>query len=155
MGNGAENLPEIRNRSVPTDAILPHITYQDVDSAVAWLTKTFGFVEHYRYGPANASQGAQIYVGNGCVMLESARGDRRTPQQAGCGTQYLTVFVDNVDAHFARTQATAAKIVEDLNETSYGERQYVVEDLDGHRWLFSQHIRDVGPADWGARVADR
>jgi uncharacterized glyoxalase superfamily protein PhnB len=146
---------EMRNRSVPTDAVLPHITYQDVDAAVAWLATTFGFVEHYRYGPIGASQGAQMYVGNGCVMLESARGDRYTPRQAGYGTQYLTVFVDNVEAHFAQTQAAGARIVEALNETVYGERQYVAEDLDGHKWLFSQHGRDVDPGDWGARVAGR
>jgi uncharacterized glyoxalase superfamily protein PhnB len=35
----------------------------------------------------------------------------------------------------------------------YGELQYGAEDLDGHRWLFSRHARDVNPADWGATVA--
>jgi uncharacterized glyoxalase superfamily protein PhnB len=43
--------------------------------------------------------------------------------------------------------------VEDLHETAYGERQYGVEDLEGHHWLFSRHARDVDPAEWGATVA--
>jgi uncharacterized glyoxalase superfamily protein PhnB len=42
---------------------------------------------------------------------------------------------------------------EDLNETCYGERQYGVEDLDGHRWLFSQHAKDASPNEWGATIA--
>ncbi|MDQ3327354.1 MAG: hypothetical protein M3506_02365 [Chloroflexota bacterium] len=45
--------------------------------------------------------------------------------------------------------------MEDLNETAYGERQYGVEDLEGHRWLFLQHVRDMDPGEWGATIADR
>jgi hypothetical protein len=33
----------IRNRSVPADTVLQHITYQDVAEALAWLTRNFGF----------------------------------------------------------------------------------------------------------------
>jgi len=32
-------------------------------------------------------------------------------------------------------------IVEDIHETVYGERQYAIEDLEGHHWIFSQHSR--------------
>jgi hypothetical protein len=32
----------MRNRSVPADAVLPHLTYQDVAAALAWLTTAFG-----------------------------------------------------------------------------------------------------------------
>jgi uncharacterized glyoxalase superfamily protein PhnB len=46
----------------------------------------------------------------------------------------------------------ASEIVEELHETPYGERQYGAEDLEGHHWLFAKHIRDVAPAEWGARV---
>jgi len=46
-------------------------------------------------------------------------------------------------------------IVEEPHETVYGERQYAALDLDGHHWLFSQHARDLSPADWGARIAAR
>ena len=77
------------------------------------------------------------------------------PEQLGGGTQSLTVFVDDIDAHYRRTKAAGAKIVEELNETGYGERQYGVEDLDGHHWLFSKHARDVSPDEWGARIAAR
>ena len=51
-----------------------------------------------------------------------------------------------------RTKAAGGRIVEELQVTFYGERQYGVEDLDGHHWLFSQHARDVGPEEWGAHA---
>jgi uncharacterized glyoxalase superfamily protein PhnB len=146
----------LKNRSVPADVVLPHITYQNVADALAWLTRVFGFIEHYRYGePGGAVQGAQMHLGDAWIMLNSARPGRTSPAQAGYETQSLTVFVDDVDAHFERAKAAGAKIVEDLNETAYGERQYGVEDPEGHHWLFSRHARDVSPDEWGATIAAR
>jgi uncharacterized glyoxalase superfamily protein PhnB len=144
----------LKNSSVPADIILPHITYQNVASAIDWLTKVFGFVEHYRYG-SGPVDGAQMHLGDAWIMLARARPGRTSPAQAGCETQSLTVFVEDVDTHFERTKSAGAKIVEDLHETAYGERQYGVEDLEGHHWLFSRHARDVRPAEWGATVAKK
>jgi uncharacterized glyoxalase superfamily protein PhnB len=66
----------------------------------------------------------------------------------------LTVIVQDVDAHYARTREQGATIWEELHETVYGERQYGVEDLDGHRWLFADHARDLSPEEWGATIAN-
>jgi uncharacterized glyoxalase superfamily protein PhnB len=143
----------LKNRSVPADVILPHLTYQNVGEAIAWLTKAFGFSEHYRYGEPNGPDGAQMHLGDAWIMLGRARPGHASPAQAGCDTQSLTVFVDDVDAHFERAKLAGARIVEDLHETMYGERQYGAEDLEGHHWLFSRHARDVNPEEWGAKVA--
>lgn len=143
-----------RNRSVPTDSMLSHVVYKDVAGAIAWLTTTFGFAEHYRYGePGGPVQGAQMHLGDAWIMLRTARPGSASPAQVGHCTQSLTVFVDGVDAHFERAKSAGAKIIEDLQETVYGERQYGVEDLEGHHWLFSRHVRDVSPEEWGATIA--
>ena len=142
------------NRSVPTDAILPHIIYPDVAEAISWLTKTFGFIEHYRYGqPGGPVGGAQMHLGNAWIMLNWAHPGDASPTQLGYGAQSLTVFVEDVDGHYRRAKAAGAKIVEELHETCYGERQYGVEDLDGHHWLFSRHARDLSPVEWGATIS--
>jgi predicted enzyme related to lactoylglutathione lyase len=141
------------NRSLPTDIILPHISYRSVEDAIAWLTKTFGFTEHYRYGEPRAASGAQMYLGKAFIMLKRAREDRATPAQLGFGTQSLTIFLDDVEAHFRRAKSAGAKIVEEPHETVYGEFQYAAADLDGHHWLFSRHARDLRPEQWGATVA--
>jgi uncharacterized glyoxalase superfamily protein PhnB len=142
------------NRSVPTSTLLPHIVYPNVAEAAAWLTKTFGFSEHYRYGePGGPVDGAQMRTGNAWIMLQRARPGRSAPGQQGSATQSLTVFVEDVDAHFQRVKSAGARIIEDLQETVYGERQYGVEDLAGHSWLFSRHARDLSPDEWGATVS--
>ena len=141
----------LTNRSVPTNVILPHIVYRDVVAAIAWLNQTFGFVEHYRYG--DPAQGAQLHLSDAWIMIRQARPGSGCPAQLGYATQSLTVFVEDVEAHFERSKSAGAKIVEDLHETPYGEFQYGVEDLDGHHWLFSRHARDVSPEAWGAKLA--
>jgi uncharacterized glyoxalase superfamily protein PhnB len=136
----------ISNRSVPTDTILPHLAYRDVEEAIAWLSKSFGFVEHYRYGdPVN---GAQMRAGNAWIMLNKGTGLK----QLGFATQSLTIFIEDVEEHFERTKSAGATITEDLHETEYGELQYGAKDIGGHRWLFSRHAKDVNPEEWGAKI---
>lgn len=140
----------IANRSVPPDDLLPHIMYQNLPEAIAWLTCTFGFTECYRYG--NPLSGAQMQIGTAWIMLKQAKPGNASPAQLGYGTQSLTIFLEDLEAHFAKTKAAGAKLLEDLHETVYGELQYAAEDLDGHHWLFSRHARDVSPEDFGATL---
>src|SRR5438874_9102003 len=107
---------------MPADVILPHITYRNVADALVWLTKAFGFAEHYRYGQSDGRvDGAQMHLGDAWIMLNSARPGRASPAQVGYETQSLTVLVDDVDAHFEKAKSAGAKIVEELHETVYGE----------------------------------
>jgi uncharacterized glyoxalase superfamily protein PhnB len=145
----------MKNRSVPTDIILPHIVYQDVPDAITWLSNASGFTEHYRYGTELESIGAQIHLGDAWFMLETAKPGTATPKQLGAKTQSLTIFIDDVDAHFQKAKLAGVTIVEEPHVTIYGEHQYAAIDLEGHHWLFSQHAQDVSPDAWGAQIATR
>ena len=46
------------------------------------------------------------------------------------------VFVDDLDAHFARSKAGGAHIVNEIWQ--HGPRAYDVADLEGNRWTFAQ-----------------
>lgn len=139
------------NRSVPVDTVLPHVAYHDVEEAVAWLNRAFGFVEHYRHG--DPVSGAQVRAGNAFVMIKRVGAETSLPDQLGYGTQSLTIFIDDVEAHYKRAKAAGARIIEEPHETVYGEFQYAARDLAGHHWLFSRHAHDRNPAEWGASVA--
>ncbi|HTX77886.1 MAG TPA: VOC family protein [Terracidiphilus sp.] len=139
------------NRSVPVDTVLPHVQYRDLAEAIGWLKRVFGFAEHYRYG--DPLSGAQLRLGKACIMVKRANMEERLPEQLGDGTQSLTVFIDDVEGHYARTRSEGARILEEPHETVYGEFQYAARDLAGHHWLFSRHARDLDPRQWGAKVA--
>ncbi len=139
------------NRSVPTNSVLAHLHYRDVPEAIAWLGRAFGFVEHYRYG--DPVSGAQVRAGNAFLMIKRADSNELVPRQLGYGTQSLTIFVDDVEAHCERAKSADVTILEEPHETVYGEFQYAAEDFAGHHWLFSSHARDLDPTNWGATVA--
>src|SRR5580698_6073118 len=105
----------ISNRSVPTNIVLPHIAYPDVVEAIEWLTRTFGFSEHFRYG--QPVSGAQMHLGNAWFMLKRSPREHSTPTQLRYGTQSLTVFLDDVDSHYEKSKSAGARILEDPHET--------------------------------------
>lgn len=141
----------MENRSIHAGILLPHVIYRSVPDACAWLARVFSFAEHYRYG--SPVSGAQMRLGDAYIQVTGPRDWGKTPAALGHGTQMLTDFVDDVDAHYARSKQERAIVWEDLHETVSGERQFGTQDLDGHRWLFSQHIRDVNPEEWRATVS--
>ena len=141
----------MNNRSVPTSTLIPHLVYRDVSEARAWLSRVFGFTEHFRYG--DPVSGIQMRLGDAYIMLHEPRERSQSPIIAGFNTQMLTIIVEDVDAHYARSKQQDPIVWEDLHETVYGERQYGVKDLEGHPWIFSQHVRDLSPEDWGGTTA--
>lgn len=142
----------LHNRSVPVDTVMPHIFYRDLEAAIDWLGRVFGFTEHFRYGDPVA--GAQLQLGKAWIMVSTVRPGRATPAEVGCRTQALTIFVEDVESRFAAVRAADGTIIEELHETVYGELQFGAEDIEGHHWIFSRHARDLSPEEWGAKVAN-
>ena len=72
--------------------------------------------------------------------------DRRSPIAAGCNTQNLMVYVDDVDAHCEQARAAGAHVVAEPELHDYGaeywaDRCYGAIDPEGHLWWFAQRIR--------------
>jgi uncharacterized glyoxalase superfamily protein PhnB len=55
-----------------------------------------------------------------------------------------------VEAHFERARVAGARILSEVEDTPFGDRHYRAEDLEGHRWMFAERVRDVPAEDWGA-----
>ena len=141
------------NRSAPRAAVVPILVYEDVGKAIDWLCGTFGFKERLRAeAPGDSVAHAQLDIAEGAVML-GRQGAEFRPPRANEVSQYVHVHVEDVDAHFEHTRQCGARILKPLADMPFGERQYTVEDLGGHRWTFSQSIADVAPEEWGATPA--
>ena len=145
------------NRSRPP-GMVPSLYYEDVEKAIDWLCRAFGFTERFRYGPVGAVAGALLSAGDGFVMLSVVRvgqspewGDRAEfrPPRDGEVSVVLGVHVGDVDQHFERAKQFGARIVHEPETYGFGERQYTAVDLAGYRWAFSQSVADVAPEEWG------
>jgi uncharacterized glyoxalase superfamily protein PhnB len=90
---------------------------------------------------------------HGAMIIADVRGDQRPPPE-GFVAQLLKVRVEDVDSQFERAQAFGARILDMPTEQVYGEREFTVEDLAGHRWQFTQTVRDVAPEDYGCTTVE-
>jgi uncharacterized glyoxalase superfamily protein PhnB len=152
----------IANRSAPPGPVVPVLVYTNVGEAIEWLGKAFGFTERLRYGPKDNPGGAQLAIGQGSVFLTSPRvgqspqwDDRavfRAPRPDEV-THSIFVQVEDVDRHFEQAKRFGVRTFTAPETHPFGERQYTAEDLEGHRWTFSQSVTDVAPEDWGGKSA--
>ena len=131
--------------------ITPNVFYDDLAAALEFLSKCFGFETRMSVpGPDGKLMHAEMQLADGVVMLSPTGGGEhwKSPKSlSGAVTQGLYIFVDDVDAPCARARSAGARIAADLEDMFWGDRTYVAEDPEGHRWTFAQHVRDVSPED--------
>jgi uncharacterized glyoxalase superfamily protein PhnB len=64
----------------------------------------------------------------------------------------MKVRVDNVESWYERPRCHGARVIEPPTDREYGERESTVEDLVGHRWQFTETVRDVAPEEYGCQT---
>ncbi len=124
-------------------AITPYLLYEDVGSALKFLSKAFGFRKHGRTmsGPDGKLNHAAMKLGDDVLMMGYPGSKYKNPRRLGQATQSLYINVDNVDKHFERARKAGATILEEPKDTFYGHRRYGAEDPEGHQWYFAQEIK--------------
>ena len=133
------------NLSMPAAAIIPVLEYPDVPAAMEWLEQAFAFEIWLRIG----THRAQLQFGGGAIVV-SQSGSAAAAPPSGCS---VMVRVEAIDAHLSRARRHGARIVGDLEDFPYGERQYTCLDPAGHSWTFSETVRNVDPTEWGGELA--
>ncbi len=131
------------NRSMPSNTIIPVLIYADIEDAALWLIKTLGFKMRWKAG----THRAQLTFNDATIAITEGTKIPRNPRMY----HSLIIRVDNVDAHYQRALDSGADIDDPPTDFPYGERQYTIEDIGGHRWTFSQSIADVAPESWGGK----
>ena len=134
-------------------SIVPQLPYQDIAAAIAFLERAFGFREiptARRVSPAGVVGHSMVEFGDSVIGI-GPQGHHGTvsPKIGGIESQYISVYVDDVDAHYQRAVAAGARIANGLRDYAWGDRPYEAHrtyealDLEGHRWRFHQLLREV------------
>jgi len=130
-----DNLPETMN------TVIPYLYYENVAGALEWVSRVFGFKERHRMTQSDGNVShAEMTFNNGLIMMGDPGPDYKNPKRLGHLTQTLYVYVPNVDEHYQKAKNSGARIIQDLEDQSYGDRTYGAEDLEGHTWYFAQHL---------------
>ena len=140
-----------------TQRIVPMIAYEDAATAIDWLTDAFGFREReeQRFTDERGTvTHAELERDGAIVMLATPnaeyQGPKRHRETCEAARRWhdnpwvidgLLVEVDDVDAHHAQAVAAGATVIRPLEDVEgAGMRLYTAEDLEGHRWMFGQHL---------------
>ena len=144
---------EVEPKRRPT--IVPQVPYQDISAALSFLERAFGFREILTARMVSADGvllHALVEFGDGVIGIGGhGHHGAISPKSGGIESQYISVHVDDVDAHYRRALAAGARIANALRDHVWGDRTYEALDLEGHRWRFHQPMREVPQSEWRGR----
>ena len=133
--------------------VFPMLSYEDVGRAADWISRAFGFEERERYADDEGIvthvtlelDGAAVFLG---FPSPDYQGPKRHAEECDAARRWretpyvvdgVMVEVEDVAAHFDRARAAGATILSELEDNpALGERRYRAEDVEGHRWMFTQ-----------------
>jgi PhnB protein len=136
----------------------PYLIVRDPAAAIAFYTHALDAREIMRnVDAAGRVTHAEVLVGDSPVMLagEFTVGPlvAQHPARLGGASMHLYLYVEDVDALFARSLAAGAREVMPLADQSYGDRSGGVMDPDGHVWWLATFQPDRAQAGMADRVA--
>jgi uncharacterized glyoxalase superfamily protein PhnB len=131
--------------------IVPQVPYEDIRAALSFLERAFGFLEirsTRMEGADGVIHHANVEFGGSVIGIgtQGAHG-AMSPKTVGTASQYISVYVDDIDAHYERARAAGAQIPRGPRDHARDYRAYEALDLEGHRWRFVQWMEAAPPTE--------
>ncbi len=129
----------------PAPSLAPYLFYADVEAAVRFLEKAFGFsVAFTAPAPGGGIEHAQLLHGSALLMLGHAGegGLNRVAKASSLPKLHagVYVFVDDVDAHCERAREGGAIVLLEPADQPWGDRMYCATDPEGQFWMFATRL---------------
>lgn len=139
-------------------SVTPYLVVKGGNEAIEFYKQAFGAVERYRL-PAPDGKGvghAEITVGDSIVMLsdEFPEYGKLSPTSTKGTSVTLALYVEDVDAVFAKAIAAGAKVMQPVADKFYGDRSGCIVDPFGHEWTIMTHKEDVSPEEMDRRLKE-
>jgi len=129
--------------------LTPYLNIKDAAKAIEFYKKAFGAkVVGKIYMPDGSTIAhAEIEIGDSKIMLaeENEQWGNLSPQTIGGSAVTLCLYVEDVDAVFARALQEGAKPTGEMvvKDQFYGDRAGSLTDPFGHKWSVMTHKEDV------------
>ena len=136
-------------------SVTPYLIVDGAAEAIRWYGEALGAVEVLRLPMGDKVAHAEIRIGNSHVMLSDEWPDygKLGPKARGGATSGLNVYLEDVDAAFARALAAGASVERPVEDQFYGDRAGTILDPFGHSWTLSTHIEDLSEEEIQQRMA--
>jgi uncharacterized glyoxalase superfamily protein PhnB len=124
-----------------THRAVPMIHVPDVAATARWYV-AIGFVLDRVHEDCGETLWAHLTFGDSAIML-NAGGRMSTAERRDVD---LYLYVDDIEETFARI-APVAELVEQIHDTEYGMREFIVRDLNRFWLTFGQPLLARAPVE--------
>ncbi|WP_374621791.1 VOC family protein [Pandoraea sp.] len=140
-------MPDPRPSHVPW--LTPYLTVRDASAAATFYAQAFGFTVHDMVNDDGAVMHVEMFYHGQLIVMFAPEGafgtTARTPRTSGVeAPQSFYVYVEDVDALYARATGAGAKGLMAPIDQFWGDRLCQLEDPDGYRWGFACPIAPRG-----------
>ncbi|MFN0057605.1 MAG: VOC family protein [Planctomycetota bacterium] len=152
-------MPPSKVKAIPDGyaTATPYLVVRDAAKALNFYAQAFGAEELMRLeGPDGKIAHAEMRIGNSIVMLseENPGFGARSPLSLGGASTSIMLYLDKVDAAFARAVKAGAQVKQPVADMFWGDRTGRVTDPFGHEWSVATHMEDLTPEQISQRAED-
>lgn len=136
-------------------SITPYLAIKGAAEAIDFYKRAFGATERSRMAaPGGSVVHAEIQIGDSVIMLgeENPQMGAPGPKTLGGSTGGLMIYVEDVDAAFARAVGAGATVQMPVADMFWGDRYGRLVDPFGHLWSIGTHKEDLTPEQIGERA---
>jgi PhnB protein len=138
--------------------VTPYLAVDGAAAAIDFYTAVLDAKERMRMpAPEGRIGHAELEIGESIIMLADEFPDmgNRAPKSVGGSPVSIMVYVEDVDATFAKALENGAKELRAVENQFYGDRSGSFEDPFGHLWHVATHVEDVPPDEMEKRMAQQ
>ena len=134
--------------------VTPYLIVDDAAEAIRFYEKALGATEIFRLPMGDRIGHAEIRIGDSIVMLSDEWPDmgKLGPKARGGATSSMMVYVEDVDAAYARATAAGATAERPPEDQFWGDRMGSLVDPFGHSWSLATHVEDVSEDEMQRRM---
>jgi PhnB protein len=128
-------------------SVTPYLVVQGAGKLIDFMKAAFGAQEIFRMPMPDGSIGhAELRIGDSMIMLGEARDQWKAMPTT------LQLYLEDVDAAYARAVAAGGTPVAEPQNQFYGDRRGGVQDMCGNYWWMATHIEDVSEEEMKRRM---
>ncbi|CAD6512095.1 hypothetical protein LMG27952_00558 [Paraburkholderia hiiakae] len=125
--------------------LTPYLTVRDARVSMNFYRAALGFAVRDSVEDDGALMHVEMTYHDQLIVMFAPEGafgsTARTPKSAQTvAPQSFYLYVDDVDAVYARALEAGAKSLSEPQDQFWGDRFAQVEDLDGYRWALARHL---------------
>jgi PhnB protein len=138
--------------------VTPYLAVDGAAAAIDFYTAVLDAKERMRMpAPEGRIGHAELEIGESIIMLADEFPDmgNRAPKSVGGSPVSIMVYVEDVDATFAKALENGAKELRAVENQFYGDRSGSFEDPFGNLWHVATHVENVPPDEMEKRMAQQ